>query len=66
MQVLTRALNELESACLAKANSDDFDFYKTEAPMILEEARDALKALNSHLEGLESPSPKPRIPPTRH
>ncbi|MEL6860713.1 MAG: hypothetical protein AAGL11_02660 [Pseudomonadota bacterium] len=65
-QILTRALNELESACRSKANSEEFDFYKTEAPIILEEAREALSALKSHLEGLELPPAKPPNPPTRH
>lgn len=65
-QILTRALNELEKAYLAKVNSEDFDFYKTEAPMILEEAREALSVLKSLLEGRDLPPARTRKPPTQH
>ena len=43
-QVLSRALNELESACTTSPDSPEFKFYRAEAPVVLEEAREALAA----------------------
>lgn len=65
-QVLSRALNELESACTAAPESQEFQFYRAEAPVVLEEAREALSALKHYVQDLET-SEKERPPhPTRH
>lgn len=65
-QVLARALNALESACTAAPDSSEFNFYRAEAPAILEEAREALAAMQ-HLLHDAAPKPPP-LPPrgTRH
>ncbi len=65
-QVLTRALNELESACLAAPESKEFQFYRTEAPVVLEEAREALAALKNYVRDLESSVADATPPATRH
>ena len=65
-QVLSRALNELESACTAPPESSEFTFYRSEAPVVLEEAREALAALKHHLHDLELAQPKEKATPTRH
>lgn len=65
-QVLSRALNELESACLADPQTREFQFYREEAPIVLEEAREALSALKKQMQALdtEQDSTSPDI--TRH
>ena len=65
-QILSRALNELEAACLAKPESQEFQFYRSEAPVVLEEAREALSALRQHMEELDSPRPTSPPSTTRH
>ena len=65
-QILTRALNELEAACSASPESKEFDFYREEAPMVLEEARDALSVLTQHMQALERAEPSPPPDATRH
>ena len=65
-QVLARALNELESACTASPETQEYKFYRAEAPVVLEEAREALSALKHYVRDLEAS--KPNTPPrsTRH
>ena len=58
-QILKKALNELEYACSAAPESREFRFYRAEAPVVLEEAREALAALDQMIEGLDD-----RICPT--
>ena len=65
-QVLSRALNELESACIAEPETKEFKFYRAEAPIVLEEAREALAALKHYVQDLEAPKPSDRPPTTRH
>ena len=65
-QILARALNELESACAAPPDSKEFEFYRAEAPMVLDEAREALAALGILLGRLEPPPPSPPTDNTRH
>jgi len=65
-QVLTRALNELESACLAAPGSKEYEFYRAEAPVVLEEAREALAALKHYVRHLESSAADTPPPATRH
>lgn len=65
-QVLARALNELESACVARPETQEYEFYRAEAPAVLEEAREALAALKHYVSDLESAGPKSPAPPTRH
>lgn len=65
-QVLARALNELESACTAPPESQEFKFYRAEAPIVLEEAREALAALRHYVSDLESARANPSSRPTRH
>ena len=65
-QVLARALNELESACTAAPETREFKFYRAEAPVVLEEAREALAELKHYVQDLET-SGKDELPrPTRH
>jgi hypothetical protein len=65
-QVLTRALNELESACTAAPETQEFKFYRSEAPVVLEEAREALAALKHYVRDLEASGTDLPPPPTRH
>nr|WP_197501343.1 hypothetical protein [Hyphomonas sp. Mor2] len=65
-QVLSRALKDLEAACLAAPDSQEFTFYREEAPAVIEEAREALAALRRHVRDLESSQSGPPTPPTRH
>lgn len=65
-QVLSRALNELESACTAPPESQEFKFYRAEAPVVLEEAREALAALKHHVRDLELSQRKNKPTPTHH
>lgn len=65
-QVLSRALNELESACTTSPDSPEFKFYRAEAPVVLEEAREALAALKHHVHDLELSQAKKKTTPTRH
>lgn len=65
-QVLSRALNELESACTAAPETQEYKFYRAEAPVVLEEAREALAALKHYVRDLESSSPDTTPPMTRH
>lgn len=53
-QVLSRALNELEAACLADPKTREFQFYRDEAPVVLEEAREALSALKKQMQALDA------------
>ena len=65
-QVLTRALNELESACKAPPETQEYKFYRAEASVVLDEAREALAALKHYLRTLEAPDTEMPRPPTRH
>lgn len=65
-QVLSRALNELESACTAAPESSEFKFYRSEAPVVLEEAREALAALQHHVRDMELSQTETEPAPTRH
>lgn len=65
-QVLSRALNELESACTAAPESPEYKFYRSEAPVVQEEAREALAALKHHVRDLELAQPKSTANPTHH
>ncbi len=65
-QVLSRALNELESACTASPESQEYKFYRSEAPVVLEEAREALAALKHHVRDLELTQAGNKTTPTRH
>ena len=64
-QVLTRALNDLESACSAAPETQEYKFYRAEAPVVLEEAREALAALTRYVQDLEAPLPNEQPPETR-
>jgi len=65
-QVLSRALNELESACTAAPESQEYKFYRAEAPVVLEEAREALAALKHYVRDLESSGSDTPPTLTRH
>lgn len=65
-QIITRALNELETACSVPPDSKEFDFYRAEAPMVLEEARDALSILTQHMQKLDKSKNSPPPDVTRH
>lgn len=64
-QVLTRALNDLESACSAAPDTQEYKFYRAEAPVVLEEAREALAALTRYVQDLETPHLDEPPPETR-
>lgn len=51
-QVLSRALSELETACQADPQSSEFQYYRNEVPVVLEEAREALSALKKEMQAL--------------
>lgn len=53
LEVLDRALSDLESTCTAKPGSPEFLFLRSEAPVILSEAREALAAIKSQAHALE-------------
>ena len=65
-QVLARALTELESACTAPPDSQEFLFYRAEAPLVLEEAREALTAMKHYLRELEASVSSETPEATRH
>lgn len=64
--IITRALNELEAACSAKPESTEFDFYRAEAPIVLQEARAALSELTQHMQKLDKSKIAPPPSTTRH
>ncbi len=65
-QVLARALNELESACMAAPETKEYKFYRSEAPVVLEEAREALSALKHYVRDLETSDANSSQGSTRH
>ena len=65
-QVLNRALNELESAVTAQPETEEFEYHRAEAPVALQEAREALSALKQYVEELESSHSNAASQLTRH
>ena len=53
VEVLTRALNDLEATSTSDPNSSEFRFLRSEAPVILAEAREALTALRNQVRRLD-------------
>lgn len=66
LEVLARALSDLESTCTAKPGSPEFLFLRSEAPVILSEAREALAAIKSQARALEDAFPKSPERKTQH
>ncbi|MEM7328307.1 MAG: hypothetical protein AAF437_06165 [Pseudomonadota bacterium] len=65
-QVLSRSLKDLETACTVSVESDEFKFLRSESRDIVEEARDALQALEEVLRRYEQDMSENHVPPTRH
>ena len=66
LEVLTRALNDLESVCTAPSASPEFKFLRSEAPDILAEAREALLALKTRMRAIDGAAQTPTVPETQH
>lgn len=64
--VLLRALKDLETACTAAPDSSEFEFFRGESPDIVEEAREALSALERYLQTYDKVSSANIAPPTQH
>ncbi|GAB5453913.1 MAG: hypothetical protein Hens2KO_01420 [Henriciella sp.] len=65
-QVLSRAMKELESTCMAKPDSAEFHYLRAEAPSIFAEAQESLAALRDHVSALEESNELMLAPPTAH
>lgn len=48
-EVLSRSIKDLEAACKAEPDSAEFAYLRNESPDIVDEAREALTALESFL-----------------
>ena len=66
VEVLTRALNDLEATSASDPNSTEFQFLRSEAPVILAEAREALVALRNQVRKLDNSCACPTINDTQH
>ena len=53
IEVLSRAINDLEATCSAAPGSAEFTFLRSEAPVIITEAKEAISALKRQVYELE-------------
>ena len=65
-EVLSRAMEDLESSCTASPDSSEFTYLRAEAPAICAEARESLAALREHVNALEQSHELMLSPPTAH
>ncbi len=66
IEVLARAVNDLEATCNADPGTAEFKFLRSEAPVILSEAREAISALKKQVYELEQSYPSPLPSTNRH
>lgn len=66
VEVLTRALNDLEATSTSEPGSSEFKFLRSEAPVILAEAREALTALKMQVRQLDHSCTCMTIGETQH
>ena len=65
-ETLARALKDLETAFTASPSSSEYEFFRKEVPHIVEEARDALVAIEGVLRTYDHAMATPAAPPTHH
>ena len=65
-EVLSRALEDLESTCTARPGSPEFMFLRAESAAIFAEAREALAALKKQVRALHQEDPMVATQPTAH
>ncbi|MEL6727283.1 MAG: hypothetical protein AAFU81_09180 [Pseudomonadota bacterium] len=66
IEVLTRAVQDLETTCTADPGTAEFKFLRSEAPVILSEAREAISALKKQVYELERRRSNALPSPTEH
>ena len=66
IEVLTRAVNDLEATCNADPGTAEFKFLRSETPVILSEAREAISALKKQVYELEQRFPNAFPTTTQH
>ena len=66
IEILSRALNDLETACACEPESEEFSFLRSEAKVILAEAREALTELKDQVRCLDMLSPEQTRSVTHH
>ncbi|MEL7041152.1 MAG: hypothetical protein AAGL90_06490 [Pseudomonadota bacterium] len=54
VEVVSRALDDLEAVCTAEPGSPEFNFMRSEAKDVLSEAREALLALRAFLSAADT------------
>ena len=64
--ILSRSLKDLETASSAPPGRADDKFYRAESPNIIEEAREALTALEGFLRAYDQTTAPPNLSSTRH
>ncbi len=65
-EILSRSLKDLETVCSAAPGSEEFIFLRSESPAIVDEAREALIALETHLRTFDSANLCDDLKPTQH
>lgn len=65
-EILSRSIADLESACTAAPDSSEFVFLRSEAPAIVAEAREALKALSDCIQNYDNSDSIAQSAPTAH
>ncbi|MEO0953585.1 MAG: hypothetical protein AAFY12_01275 [Pseudomonadota bacterium] len=63
---MTRAVQDLETTCTADPGTAEFKFLRSEAPVILSEAREAISALKKQVYELERRRSNALPSPTEH
>ena len=66
IEILSRAMNDLETACASEPGTEEFSFLKSEAKVILAEAREALADLKQQMRCLDMLSTEETRTATHH
>lgn len=66
IEVIARALKDLETATTADPKSAEFSFLRSEAKAIASEARDSLASIEVYLRAYDTSGDGPKSEPTQH
>lgn len=66
IEILSRTLNDLETTCTTEPGTSEFSFMRSEAKIILAEAREALAELKDQMRCLDALSTEHKRSMTHH
>lgn len=66
IEILSRALNDLETTCTTEPGTTEFSFMRSEAKIILAEAREALADLKDQMRCLDTLTTEHKRSKTHH